>query len=153
MLSNSRRAYLGESTGVLPFFTMCFGPRTEAAGFVGITWPTTSQLKRWRMAAGKPLLGRWSRPFTRQVLNVCRDVQRLHSGEGLNARRLAPRQELPRALSIGAPGVRISDIGGEELDEAQLRALTSGGDEGRGGSCDGEGDELVHSGPLVTRGG
>jgi hypothetical protein len=27
MLSNSFRASLGESTGVLPFFTMCFGPR------------------------------------------------------------------------------------------------------------------------------
>jgi len=50
MLSNSLRASLGERTGVLPLLTMCFGPRTETAGFIGITWPMTSQSKRWRIA-------------------------------------------------------------------------------------------------------
>jgi hypothetical protein len=33
------------STGVLPRFCECFGPRTEWAGLDGITWPTTSQSK------------------------------------------------------------------------------------------------------------
>ena len=33
--SSSRRASAGESTGVAPFVTMCFGPRTAAAGFAG----------------------------------------------------------------------------------------------------------------------
>jgi len=29
----------------------CFGPRTAAAGFVGTTWPVTSQLNIMRIAA------------------------------------------------------------------------------------------------------
>ena len=40
-----------ERTGVLPFFTTCFGPRTEEAGLTGTTWPTTSQSKSIRIVA------------------------------------------------------------------------------------------------------
>ena len=43
MLSSNARASEGSSTGVLPRFTLCDGPRTEEAGFTGITWPVTSQ--------------------------------------------------------------------------------------------------------------
>jgi hypothetical protein len=35
----------------LPVFTTCFGPRTAAAGFIGITWPITSQSNSMRTAA------------------------------------------------------------------------------------------------------
>ena len=42
------------SRGHLPFLTMCFGPRTEPAGFTRSTWPVTSQTKSIRTAA------RWS---------------------------------------------------------------------------------------------
>ena len=49
--SSRARASAGSSTGVLPWRTTCDGPRTEAAGLVGMTWPITSQSNRWRMAA------------------------------------------------------------------------------------------------------
>jgi hypothetical protein len=35
----------------LPRFTTYFGPRTEDAGFIGITWPVTNQSKSIRIAA------------------------------------------------------------------------------------------------------
>jgi hypothetical protein len=44
--SISTRASSGASTGVLPDFTTCDGPRTDPAGFVGNTWPVTSQSNR-----------------------------------------------------------------------------------------------------------
>jgi hypothetical protein len=37
------RASAGSSTGVLPLFTMCCGPRTEAAGLVGTTCRTDGE--------------------------------------------------------------------------------------------------------------
>ena len=36
---------------VLPLLTLCFGPRTEDAGFIGTIWPTTSQSNNSRIAA------------------------------------------------------------------------------------------------------
>ena len=49
--ARSRRASAGESTGVAPVVTTCFGPRTAAAGFTGKTWLTTSQSPSMRRAA------------------------------------------------------------------------------------------------------
>jgi hypothetical protein len=46
MLSTSVRASSGDSTGVLPDFTTREGPRTDPAGFAGITWPVTRQSNR-----------------------------------------------------------------------------------------------------------
>ncbi len=46
MLSMSARASSGASTCVLADFTTCEGPRTDPAGFAGITWPVTSQSNR-----------------------------------------------------------------------------------------------------------
>ena len=43
MESSRARASSLLSTGVLPFFTTYFGPRTAWAGFVSRTWPVTSQ--------------------------------------------------------------------------------------------------------------
>ena len=51
------RASSGVSTGVLPFFCVCFGPRTACAGFIGITWPTTIQFEE-HPQCGQPLLHR-----------------------------------------------------------------------------------------------
>jgi hypothetical protein len=55
----------------------------------------------------------------------------------------APGQKLCDGAAVGAPRVWVADIGGEEFEEAQLRALAGGGDEGRSG-VSGEGDELIH---------
>jgi hypothetical protein len=41
--SSNPRASDGSSTGVFPRFTLCGGPRTDEAGFTGMTWPVTSQ--------------------------------------------------------------------------------------------------------------
>ena len=49
--SRSFLASAGESTGVAPLVTTCFGPRTAAAGFTGRTWLTTSQSPSMRIAA------------------------------------------------------------------------------------------------------
>ncbi len=49
--SRSARVSAGVSTGVAPFVTTCFGPRTDAAGFTGSTWWTTSQSQSARIAA------------------------------------------------------------------------------------------------------
>ena len=43
IVTRSFLASAGERTGVAPFVTTCFGPRTAAAGFTGRTWLTTSQ--------------------------------------------------------------------------------------------------------------
>jgi hypothetical protein len=50
------------STGVLPAFTTCFGPRT-AAGLVGTTWPITSH-------GGELLLDGWRRDLVLQLLYI-----------------------------------------------------------------------------------
>ena len=51
--SMSCRASAGSSTGVLPRRTMWSGPRTAAAGMVGMIWPITIQSNRWRSAAAR----------------------------------------------------------------------------------------------------
>jgi len=53
-----------------------------------------------------------------------------------------PVEELDGGARIGAAGVRIADIGGEEFKEAIGRALADGGDKG-GGAVGGDGCELV----------
>jgi hypothetical protein len=49
--SSSLRHSLPSSTGVLPVFTTCFGPRTAAAGLCGRIWPVISQSNNMRIAA------------------------------------------------------------------------------------------------------
>jgi hypothetical protein len=49
--SSSLRQSAASSTGVLPVFTTCFGPRTLAAGLVGTIWPVTSQSNSMRAEA------------------------------------------------------------------------------------------------------
>ena len=51
IVSRSFLASAGETTGVAPFVTTCFGPRTADAGFTGRIWLTTSQSQSMRIAA------------------------------------------------------------------------------------------------------
>lgn len=55
MLSSSCRASAASSTGVFPLSAPCRGPRTAAAGLVGMIWPLTSQSNRCRSAASLSL--------------------------------------------------------------------------------------------------
>jgi len=70
-------------------------------------------------------------------------VHRLHGRDRPHTVILAPGQELAHRLRVGAAGVAIANVGGEEFDEALLRALAGGCDES-GGAVSGYGDELVH---------
>ena len=141
MLSSSVRASAGSSTGVLPLRALCAGPRTEAAGLSGTTWPMTSQSNRWRIAA--------SCCFTvgaacvwRLPLDPGGDVQRLHRGDRGHAVVLAPRQEVGHGAGVGAPGVRVADGGGEELEEADAGPLAGRGHQGRKNRSCGRGQGL-----------
>jgi hypothetical protein len=51
MPTNSAVASSENSTGVTPLLTEWRGPRTECAGFDGITWPVTSQSNNMRIQA------------------------------------------------------------------------------------------------------
>lgn len=55
MLSSSSRACSADNAGVFPVLTACFGPRTELAGFVGMTWPTTRKSKSIRITCSQRL--------------------------------------------------------------------------------------------------
>ena len=94
---------------------------------------------------GKPLLGGRRRSRAGQLLDVAGDVHRLHGRDRRHAVILAPGQKFAHRLRVGAAGVAVANVGGEEFDEALLRALAGGDDEGRGGVGRAEGDELSYS--------
>ena len=130
MLSSSARASAGSSTGVCPHVTTCRGPRTDAAGLTGTTWPVTSQSNRWRIAASRCLtVGAASSRVA--GLDPGRDVHRLDGGDRRHAGARAPGQKFLRGAGIGPARVRVADVGGEEFEEAHAGALAGGRDERR----------------------
>jgi hypothetical protein len=77
----------------------------------------------------------------RQLLNVAGDVEAGDLAELADTALLAPGEEGRHVLQVGAPGVRIPDVGGEELQEAPAGAIAHRLDEGRrleGGGTDDE---------------
>ena len=80
---------------------------------------------------GEALLDGRRGSLAAELLDVGRDVQRLHVGDRGDAGALAPGQKFPRRLRVGAARVLVADVGGEEFEEADLRAL-AGGDDGAG---------------------
>ena len=96
----------------MPRFTLCAGPRTEAAGFTGTTWPTTNQSNSRRTAASRSLAvgAAWSWVCS---LDPVGDVKRLHAGERAHASPLAPAEELGHRAGVGSAGVPVADGGGE----------------------------------------
>jgi hypothetical protein len=70
-------------------------------------------------------------------------VHRLYRRDRRHAAILAPGQEFAHGLRVGAAGVAVANVGGEEFQKAQLCILASGGDERRGGVSS-DGNELVH---------
>src|SRR6202011_2017575 len=142
MLSSSARASDGSSTGVCPDVTTCRGPRTDAAGVTGTTWPVTSQSKRWRIAASRCLtLGAASSRVLASIqVATCTGCTAVIDGAGIRA----PAEEFLRGAGIGPARVRIADVGGEEFEEAHAGALAGGGDQRRDHGRRGMEDELVH---------
>ena len=66
-----------------------------------------------------------------QLLDVGGNMLALDRRELRDAFRLKPVEEFRRGARIGAAGVRVADVGGEEFEEAIRRARTGGGDQGR----------------------
>ena len=89
-----RRASSGASTGVLPRFTTCVGPRTASAGLTGTTWPITSQSNS--MPDGREVLldGRGGVARVADSSIQAATWMRLHGGNRRHAAGLAPGAEL-----------------------------------------------------------
>src|SRR5271169_4506882 len=127
MLSISARASAGSRTGVCPDVTTCRGPRTDPAGLTGTTWPVTSQSNRWRIAASRCLtLGAASSrvPASIQVA-TCTGWTAAIDGTPALAHHARDSSGGP---VVGPARVGVTDVGGEEFQEAERRAI-AGGDE------------------------
>jgi hypothetical protein len=115
MLSISVRHSLVSSTGILPVFTTCFGPRTAKAGLAGTTWPVISQSNTIRTVA--------SCCFTPGRVAV---LKRLYMGGNVGwpdggqrqAAALAPGEEPAARPGIGPARVRVADVGAKEFGVA-----------------------------------
>ena len=68
-----------------------------------------------------------------QVLNESGDVDRLHLGEPADAVILAPGRKAAGGIQVGAAGVGVVDLSGEELQHAP-GGLGSGREKGSGGA-------------------
>jgi hypothetical protein len=117
----------------LPRFSLCDGPRTEAAEFTGITWPH-KPIEQVTDCDEALFDGRY-RSLPAELLDMGCNMQRLHAGNRRDAGVLAPCQEFPRGLGVGAAGVPVADVGGEEFPKARLGARATDGDK-RGGGAD-----------------
>ena len=127
MLSRRVLASSALSTGVVPFLTTCFGPRTEAAGFNGMTPPVVSQSKSILIAARCCFtVGPRMRPA--KLLDVGRDRHGLDSGE-LYPSLVAPFEEPRDRSSVCLSRVRVPNVRREKLDEAAAGSLAGLGDD------------------------
>src|SRR3954451_12280909 len=131
MLSRSCRASSGASAGVLPRLTMCLGPRTSGC-----------RVERQDAAGGEPvehhpdggevlLNGRGGMSMA-EFLYISGDVDRTHRRNRGHAVVLQPSPERADRPHVGPAGVRVADLGGEELQEAVGGAITGGIDQSRG---------------------
>ena len=67
---------------------------------------------------GQTELDRGRRNPELQVFDAGGDVNRLDLAQMVDAMRVAPGGEAGRGLRVGLAGVRVPDMGGEELDDA-----------------------------------
>ena len=101
----------------MPFLTECFGPRTALAGLVGHELPDHKPVEE-HSEPGQMELDRGRRNPELQVVDAGGDVNRLDVAQMGNAMHVAPGGEAGRGLRVGLAGVRVPDMGGEELDDA-----------------------------------
>ena len=78
---------------------------------------------------GEALLDGRRGSLAAKLLDIGRDMQRLHVGDRRDAGALAPGQKLPRRLRVGAARVLVADVGGEEFEEADFGARAGGVDQ------------------------
>jgi hypothetical protein len=119
--SNSAVASSEETTGVTPLLTEWRGPRTECAGFDGITWPATNQSNNIRMQARCCLTeGAF---MLAELLDIRCDVERLDLIERADSTHIAPMQKRGGSAPVCGARVRITDVDGEEIEEVLFGAL------------------------------
>jgi len=84
-----------------------------------MTWPTTSLEQH--PDRRQVLLHRWISQTFFQSFYIDSHVKRLNIGQRAQIILLTPQGEFPRRPCIGTLGMRILDIGGEEMDIALCR--------------------------------
>src|SRR5580704_11624548 len=99
-------------TGVLPFFTTYFGPRTECAGFDGVICRTTRKSYSIRTAASFCLM---------VGLDPGKSSIQAATWNGrtvLSSRPCLPHlfKKLPARPGVSSPSVPVADRGGEEVN-------------------------------------
>ena len=65
-------------------------------------------------------------------LDIGRDMDRLHLGQGGDPARRHELAELPHRLRVSRPRIRIADRDREEFLEASFGVIAGSGDQGRG---------------------
>ena len=130
MLSSKERASVAVSTGVLPLLRGVFGAahgvsRVQLQDLAG-DQPVKQNAKRRQV-----LLDGGRGQLALQVLNESSDVDRLHLGELSDAVIPAPGRKAAGGVEVGAAGVGVVDLSGEELQHAP-GGLGSGREKWRG---------------------
>src|SRR6266851_672310 len=122
--SSSSRASSAESTGVLPRFTTYLGP-THRGRRIDFQNSPGGQIVE-QLPDGRQMLfdGRLAGPGA-ELLDVGSDAKRCDLLE-LEPAIFAPVEELLHCACIGGPRVAVTDVGGEELDEAAARPFAMG---------------------------
>ena len=116
MLSSNTRAWSAVSTGVLPFVTTCFGPRTELAG-LNVEVAAAGQPVEAHADGRQVLLDGGGGFDLGQVFDIGGDVLGL-DGLERQAVPVAPGKEIQDRPAVGFPRVAVADGRGQELDEA-----------------------------------
>jgi hypothetical protein len=117
MLSRRRRASSGDRTGVLPFFTTWRGT-AYGSGRIDTHDLTDDEPVEEMTDRGQARLDRWRRVVLDELLYISGDMNRLHRGDRRHARERAPGQKFLACLRVGSSGVRVANVGREELEEA-----------------------------------
>lgn len=113
----------------MPFLTMWLGPhrrRRILANDLTDDQPVEQPADR-----RKVLLDRRRAVDVRQHLDIGRDMMRADFAELGEILHLEPGEELAHGDAIGGARVRVADVRGEEIDEAQPGALAGVGDQCR----------------------
>src|SRR5271166_4371503 len=84
-----------------------------------------------------------------ELLDIGRDMQRLHFCDRRNACLFAPKKKLARGLAVRPARVFVADLRGEEFPKARLRAITGRCNEERGLRSRND-RKLVHS-PVLRK--
>src|SRR3954454_4631676 len=98
------------------------------------------------------LFDAWGRMGLGKLLDVGCHMHRLDAGKIHKAKAFAPAEEVRNPPGIRSPGVSVSDVGGEEFDEAAGSMLTGCGDLERDRkSCPRPGtDKVISHATIVT---